>query len=74
MRSFNLWILDGADSIGGNKIALTNEGEGLFLDFGVNMRKKRAYEVSYRVLAIANKMFYHLYSEILPRIRGIYRS
>ncbi|RLF99136.1 MAG: hypothetical protein DRN47_04190 [Candidatus Wolframiiraptor sp.] len=74
MRSFNLWILDGADSIGGNKIALTSEGEGLFLDFGVNMRKKRAYEVSYRVLAIANKMFYHLYSEILPRIRGIYRS
>jgi len=69
----NLWILDGADSIGGNKIALTRDGEGLFLDFGVNMKRKRAYEVSYRVLAIANKMFYHLYSEILPRIRGIYR-
>jgi len=71
---FNLWILDGVDSVGGNKIALTRNGEGIFLDFGVNMKRKRAYEVSYRVLAIANKMFYHLYSEILPRIRGIYRS
>jgi len=71
---FNLWILDGADSVGGNKIALTRNGEGIFLDFGVNMKRKRAYEVSYRVLAIANKMFYHLYSEILPRIGGIYRS
>ena len=71
---FNLWILDGVDSIGGNKIALTRNGEGIFLDFGVNMKRRRAYEVSYRVLAIANKMFYHLYSEILPRIKGIYRS
>jgi len=69
-----LWILDGVDCIGGNKIALTRDGEGLFLDFGVNMKRRRAYEVSYRVFAIANKMFYHLYSEILPRIRGIYRA
>ena len=73
MQSFNLWILDGADSIGGNKIALTKDDQGIFLDFGVNMKRRRAYEVSYRVLAIANKMFYHLYSEILPRIKGIYR-
>ena len=73
MQSFNLWILDGADSVGGNKIALTKDDQGIFLDFGVNMKRRRAYEVSYRVLAIANKMFYHLYSEILPRIKGIYR-
>ena len=68
-----LRVLDGANSIGGNKIALTIDDEGIFLDFGVNMKKKREYILGYRALTVANKLYYYLYSEILPRASGIYR-
>ena len=66
--------MDGALSIGGNKIALTSRDDGILLDFGVNMRRKRDYLLGYRALVIANKLYYYLYSEILPKIRGIYRE
>ncbi|MCD6341702.1 MAG: MBL fold metallo-hydrolase, partial [Thaumarchaeota archaeon] len=67
-------ILDGINSIGGNKIALIRNDEGILLDFGVNMKKKREYILGYRALTIANKLYYYLYSEILPRIEGLYRE
>ncbi len=74
MSNAILQILDGANSIGGNKVALTRNGEGIFLDFGVNIKRKREYILGYRALTVANKLYYYLYSEILPRKWGIYRS
>ena len=74
MPTLQLDILDGINSIGGNKIALTGKGEGILLDFGVNIKKKREYVLGYRALTIANKLYYYLYSEILPRARGLYRE
>ncbi|MCS7132707.1 MAG: hypothetical protein N3F65_00095 [Nitrososphaeria archaeon] len=74
MPTLRLNILDGINSIGGSKIALTGEGGGILLDFGVNMKKKREYILGHRALTIANKLYYYLYSEILPRVRGLYRE
>ncbi len=74
MLKHELRILDGVNCIGGNKIALISGGEAVFLDFGVNMKKKREYVLGYRALTVANKLYYYLYSEILPRVSGIYRD
>ena len=67
MAGFKLRVLDGANCVGGNKIALIAGGESILLDFGVNMRKRREYILGYRALTIANRLYYYLYSEILPR-------
>ena len=74
MAGFKLRVLDGANCVGGNKIALIAGGESILLDFGVNMRKRREYVLGYRALTIANRLYYYLYSEILPRVSGIYRE
>jgi ribonuclease J len=39
--------LDGATSIGGNKIHLESGGKGLFLDFGINFRRLSRYYEEY---------------------------
>ena len=74
MSSLELRVLDGADCIGGNKIAVSSGGEAVLLDFGINMKRKRDYLLGYRALAVANTLYYYLYSGVLPRIRGIYRA
>jgi len=74
MPALQLEILDGINSIGGNKIALIGKDGGALLDFGVNIKKKREYILGYRALTIANKLYYYLHSEILPRVRGLYRE
>ena len=38
-----LTVYDGADTIGGNKILLEEEGRGLLLDFGMNFARHGAY-------------------------------
>lgn len=74
MPASKLRILDGASCIGGNKIVLELGGDSALLDFGINMKRKREYALGYRALTIANKLYYYLYSEILPKVSGIYRS
>jgi len=74
MPSLELRVLDGADCVGGNKIAASSGGEAVLLDFGINMKRKRDYLIGYRALAVANTLYYYLYSGVLPRIRGIYRE
>ena len=74
MPAAKLRVLDGANCIGGNKIVLELGGEAVLLDFGINMKRKREYVLGYRALTIANKLYYYLYSEILPKVSGIYRS
>ena len=74
MPGSKLRILDGVNCIGGNKIAVISGGEAVFLDFGVNMKKRREYILGYRALTVANKLYYYLYSEILPRVSGVYRD
>jgi len=35
----SITIYDGADTIGGNKIYVEENGKGVFLDFGMNFKK-----------------------------------
>lgn len=74
MPAFELRVLDGADCVGGNKIAVSSGGDAVLLDFGINLKRKRDYLLGYRALTVANTLYYYLYSGILPRIRGIYRD
>jgi ribonuclease J len=39
----SITILDGADTIGGNKILLEEKGRGLLLDFGMNFARYGKY-------------------------------
>jgi len=39
----SITVLDGADTIGGNKILLEEEGRGILLDFGMNFARYGAY-------------------------------
>ncbi|MCJ7574114.1 hypothetical protein MUO93_07615 [Candidatus Bathyarchaeota archaeon] len=39
----SITVLDGADTIGGNKILLEEKGRGLLLDFGMNFARYGAY-------------------------------
>jgi len=39
----SITVLDGADTIGGNKILLEEEGRGLLLDFGMNFARYGEY-------------------------------
>jgi len=36
-------VYDGAESIGGNKIYVEDNGRGVFLDFGMNFARRNAY-------------------------------
>ncbi|MEM4497809.1 MAG: hypothetical protein QW692_03165, partial [Nitrososphaerota archaeon] len=74
MPAFELRVLDGADCVGGNKIAVSSGGDAVLLDFGINLKRKRDYLLGYRALTVANTLYYYLYSGILPRVRGIYRD
>ncbi len=73
MPPLELRVLDGADCIGGNKIAVSSGG-AVLLDFGINIKRKRECLLGYRALAVANMLYYYLYSGILPRIKGVYRE
>lgn len=74
MPAAEIRVLDGADCIGGNKIAVSSGGEAVLLDFGINMKRRRDYLLGYRALAIANMLYYYLYSGVLPRVWGVYRE
>lgn len=39
----SITVYDGAETIGGNKIYVENEGRGVFLDFGLNFAKNNAF-------------------------------
>lgn len=64
----------GVGEIGGNKILISSRDESIFLDFGLNMRKKREYGIGYGRERVSRILRNYILLEILPRLRGIYRE
>ena len=63
----------GVGEIGGNKILISSKDGSIFLDFGLNMKRKREYSLGYGHERISRILRNYLLLEILPRIRGVYR-
>lgn len=64
----------GVEEIGGNKILISSRDGSVFLDFGLNMRKKREYGIGYGRERISRILRNYILLEILPRLKGIYRE
>jgi len=63
----------GVGEIGGNKILISSRDGSIFLDFGLNIKRKREYSIGYGHERISRALRNYLLLEILPRIKGIYR-
>ena len=70
----NICLLGGAGEIGGNKILLHGEEGAIFLDFGINLKKKREYAVGHGFERINRVLRNYLFVGILPVISGVYRE
>ena len=64
----------GVTEIGGNKILISSRDGSIFLDFGLNMKRKREFSVGYGYERVSRVLGKYLLLEILPRIKGIYRK
>lgn len=67
-------VLDGEDTIGGTKILVANQGEGAFLDFGINYAKWGHYFEEYVQPRVSQGIGDLWKLQIVPRVRGLYRS
>ncbi len=68
----SITIYDGADTIGGTKIYLEQEGEGIFLDFGMNFKTYGKYFQEY-LKARTSRGIYDLFNlNLIPKL-NIYR-
>ncbi|MEM0451938.1 MAG: MBL fold metallo-hydrolase [Nitrososphaerota archaeon] len=67
-------IYGGFGEIGGNKIFISSRDGAIFLDFGLNLKKKREYSLGYGVERTSRILKNYLLINLLPNIRGIYRS
>lgn len=70
----NICLLGGVGEIGGNKILLYGHEGAVFLDFGLNLKKKREYMVGYGFERINTILRNYLRVGILPRLSGVYRD
>jgi len=69
-----LTVYDGADTIGGNKILLEDEGVNLFFDFGINFNLRNQYFEEYLVPRGRRGLLDMFHVGFLPPLRSIYRS
>jgi len=69
-----LTAYDGADTIGGNKILLEDNGVNLFFDFGINFKLRNQYFEEYLVPRSRRGFLDMFHIGFLPPLRGIYRS
>jgi ribonuclease J len=69
-----LTVYDGADTIGGNKILLEDEGVSLFFDFGINFHLRNQYFEEYLVPRSRRGFLDMFHIGFLPPLRGIYRQ
>ena len=64
-------VLDGADTIGGNKILLEENGRGLLLDFGMNFARHGEYYQEF-LKERSNRGIHDLiHLDMIPRAREI---
>ena len=68
-----LTVYDGADTIGGNKILLEDEGVNLFFDFGINFNLRNRYFEEYLVPRSRRGFLDLFHIGLLPPLQGIYR-
>ncbi|AIY89256.1 MBL fold metallo-hydrolase RNA specificity domain-containing protein [Geoglobus acetivorans] len=66
-------VYDGAETIGGNKIYVEENGKGVFLDFGMNFAKYGKYFAEFLNERSVRGIHDLLYLNLIPRL-NIYRS
>jgi len=69
-----LTVYDGADTIGGNKILLEDQGVNLFFDFGINFHLRNQYFEEYLVPRSRRGFLDMFHIGFLPPLRSIYRQ
>jgi ribonuclease J len=69
-----LTVYDGAETIGGNKILLEDNGVSLFLDFGINFHLRNQYFEEYLMPRSRRGLLDMFHTGLLPAIHGIYRD
>ena len=69
----NITVYDGAETIGGNKIYVEENGKGVFLDFGMNFAKYGEYFAEFLSERSTRGIHDPLYLNLIPRL-NIYRS
>lgn len=67
-------VYDGADTIGGNKILLEDQGVNLFFDFGINFNLRNQYFEEYLVPRSRRGFLDMFHIGFLSPLRGIYRQ
>lgn len=68
-----LTVYGGADTIGGNKILLEDQGVNLFFDFGIDFNLRNRYFEEYLVPRSRRGLLDMFHMDFLPPLRGIYR-
>jgi ribonuclease J len=68
-----LTVYDGANTIGGNKILLEDNGVNLFFDFGINFNLRNRYFEEYLVPRSRRGFLDMFHVGLLPALKGIYR-
>jgi ribonuclease J len=66
-------VYDGADTIGGNKILLEDQGINIFFDFGINFNLRNKYFEEYLVPRPRRGLLDMLHMGLLPPLKRIYR-
>ncbi len=69
----NITVYDGAESIGGNKIYVEENGRGVFLDFGMNFARYGEYYAEFLSDRSTRGIHDPLYLGFIPKL-NIYRS
>ena len=69
-----LTVYDGANTVGGNKILLEDNGVNLFFDFGINFHLRNQYFEEYLVPRSRRGLLDMFHTGLLPAIEGIYRA
>ena len=72
MASITVW--DGANSVGGAKILLQDEGLILWLDFGNNLSRQMSYYEEYMKPQTTRGLYELLMMGLLPPVQGIYND
>jgi len=69
-----LHILDGADSIGGTKLLLSEQGRGVLLDFGLNYKQMGLFFDEFLKPRSGRGILDFIMMGLLPRFRDLYRD
>jgi len=69
----SITIYDGADTIGGNKIYVEENGKGVFLDFGMNFKKYHYFFQEFLKERSSRGLYDLIHLDLIPKL-NIYRE